>query len=267
VTVKLDKLIGLVSPSRLETAQVCMAKFCFRYIEREPEPWNAAMQFGTAFDETVGHCFTAKKATRLPTIKRAQEMFASEWDYAAGAIEVWQGEQRGALLDIGVKCVAAWQPRIGRHIKPLAVQEHLTEQVKDPISGDTFALQGFLDIRGTRRTVDIVADTKTSKKAYSQSVFQKRMQPVSYTLLTGLNTFEYHVVTRTKKPAVQVLRATITDDDRRGFLIRAGILRRNIAHAYRTGDWLPNRDSNLCSKRYCAFWSKCEARFGGSVPA
>jgi hypothetical protein len=34
----------------------------------------------------------------------------------------------------------------------------------------------------------------------------------------------------------------------------------------RTGVYLPNRQSMLCSRRHCAYWRYCEQKWGGEVP-
>ena len=33
----------------------------------------------------------------------------------------------------------------------------------------------------------------------------------------------------------------------------------------RRGSYMPNRLSNLCSRRNCPYWSRCEREFGGHV--
>ncbi len=38
-----------------------------------------------------------------------------------------------------------------------------------------------------------------------------------------------------------------------------------VAEAMREGIYLPNRSSNLCSYKHCAFAATCEAEFGGRV--
>jgi hypothetical protein len=35
--------------------------------------------------------------------------------------------------------------------------------------------------------------------------------------------------------------------------------------AIRSGLYVPNRNSNLCSRKYCAFWEHCEGDYGGVV--
>ena len=38
-----------------------------------------------------------------------------------------------------------------------------------------------------------------------------------------------------------------------------------VQQAIRAGLFLPNRSSNLCSRKYCSFWRRCEREFGGKV--
>ena len=38
-----------------------------------------------------------------------------------------------------------------------------------------------------------------------------------------------------------------------------------VLEAMRDGSYLPNRASNLCSYKHCAFAATCEAEFGGRV--
>lgn len=266
--VTLESLIGRMSPSRLETATKCLAQFAFRYVERLPERFRAAMQFGNAVDDTGNGTYRAKQQRGVtPSAKDVQERFAAAWDYESAAVDDWGEETRGSLLDTGVKAVAAWRDRIAVHVQPEGVQQMLEAQVVDPVSGDPFVLTGYLDVRGVAKDRRLVADLKTSGKRYSPDVFSRKFQPVVYTLCTGIPTFEYHVLTTTKTPQTQVLRATLPDSDRDAFLRRAGMIRRQIAHAWQTGDWIPNRTHQMCSRRYCEFWATCEKRHGGRVPA
>lgn len=265
----LESLIGRMSPSRLETAAKCLAQFAFRYVERLPERFRAAMQFGNAVDDTGNGTYEAKrKSGATPSKSDVQERFAAAWDWAAAAVDDWEDETAGQLLDVGVKAVAAWRDRIAVHVVPEAVQEKLEAVVADPATGDRFVLTGYLDVRGNvpSKQRRVVADLKTSGRVYRPDVFARRFQPVTYTLLTGIPTFEYHVLTTTKEPQTQVLRATLPDSDRDAFLRRAGMIRRQVGHAYATGDWLPNRSHMMCSRRYCEFWATCEKRHGGRVP-
>lgn len=266
MTATLDQLIGTVSPSRLETAQRCLAQFLFRYVERRPERFNASMQFGNAADAASGESYRDKMRTgRTPSAKDVQARFADEWDWAATAVDDWGEEKRGDLLDVGTRAMATWRDRIADFVQPAAVQEDLTQVVTDATSGDSFALRGIIDVRGVAAALPVVADLKTSGKLYRADTFQRKFQPTAYTLLTGTPTFQYHVLTTQRTPQTQVLQCAVADHERVAFLRRAAMLRRQVATAFRTGDWLPNRTHTLCSRRYCDHWETCEKRFGGRV--
>jgi hypothetical protein len=40
-----------------------------------------------------------------------------------------------------------------------------------------------------------------------------------------------------------------------------------VQDAMRGGLYVPNRASNLCSRKHCAFWKACTAEFGGTISA
>lgn len=276
--VTLDELTRSVSPHRLETAQRCLAMFAFRYLERLPERWRSALSFGRAVDEAGNETYEEKRRTeQTPSAREVQERFAAAWDFASEGVDEWQdGETKGSLLDKGTRAMALWRERIALHVHPLAVQERLEIAVRDPATGDPFSLNGVVDLRyqqlahGDPERIwrPAIADLKTAGRAYRADEILRRAQPPAYALLTGVSTFEYHVLTiGTKEPQTQVLRAQIPAGDREAFLRRAGMIRRQIAHAHATGDWLPNRTHQLCSRRYCEFWAACERRHGGKVPS
>lgn len=269
----LARLIDVVSPWKLETANDCLAKFYFRYVERDrSDRYRAAMQLGNAFDATGNDTYRAKmKNGRTPSARDVQERFAAHWQFEADAVDDWQGETRGGLLDIGVQGAALWRDRVAAWVAPLSAQQDVTTEVQDVVSGDRFALRGIVDMRGEvmqhGAKLKVITDLKASGRRFQESAFHRKFQPVAYTLLTGTPTFQYHVVVTTKTPQTQIMQCAISDDDRAAFLRRAAMLRRQVATAHRTGDWLPNRASNLCSRRYCPHWGRCEKTFGGTVPA
>jgi len=268
-----------VSPSKLTCAGQCLAKFFFRYVERAPTGFRGMQQLGSAADAAANEAWRAKMRTgSAPPASDVAEMFAAEWDYAAGAVDEWEpGESRGAFLDVGTAGMRLWRDGVAEHAAPDAVQEKLTADVEDQPAGSKFRLTGVIDVRarlpagpaGTVgddvNTAPMVADLKVSRRAYSARDFCSSAQPPAYSLLAGIARFQYHVIVANKPPRLQVLGAVVTDDARASFLLRAGMLRRQVEHAARTGDWLPNRQHQLCSRRYCDHWRQCEQRFGGSV--
>ena len=144
----------------------------------------------------------------------------------------------------------------------------LAKEFGDMMAEDSStATERFLDLYGEVGGQEQTIDLKTSGKRYSASAFAGSSQPAAYTTLTGQQTFSYHVVTSTKHPATQVLTAKVSESHQTAYLVRAGMLRRQIRNAYMTGDWLPNRQHMTCSKRYCDQWQRCVAEYGGEVKA
>lgn len=263
----LARLIDTVSPSRLETAERCLAQFFYRYVQRSPFRYRSELSFGRAVDDCGNGTYAEKiKSGETPTKSDVQERFAAAWDFEAVTVDVWnEGADKDSLMDLGTKAVALWHDRIAVHVKPIATQEKLTTWVTDPITGQGFNLLTVLDVRAEVNGVPQVVDLKTSGKAYRPDSMTRKAQPPAYSIAANLPTFSYHVLVTTKSPQTQVLTSPITDSDRRGFLIRAGMIRRQIAHAFRTGDWLPNRTGFMCTRRHCEHWESCERDFGGRV--
>lgn len=265
--VTLADLIGTVSPSRIETALQCMARFHWQYVEKTPRPFRADQQLGNAVDATATWLYERKRKTRRnPKILDVLEFFASQWDYERQAIDDWQGDTPVGLQRMGLGMVKAWFEQVACNVQPEATQQHITRNVVDVDSKVEFLLTGVIDAIGRTTVPRAVIDVKQSVRAYREDRVLRSSQPPTYTLLAGVDVFEFHVLVRNVEPRVQVLRTVVTDADRQSFIRRTAMLRRQIAHAWKSGDWLPNRTGFLCSRRYCAHWDACERRFGGTVP-
>lgn len=261
-----------MSPSKFKAAATCGAKFLFRYVaprEDRATSYSASLQWGAAFDQVGNAVYTDKHKTgETPPVRDVQERFAAEWDWASDGVDLWMGRTKGDLLDVGTKAAALWRDRIALHFTPTGLQERLEVDVTDPATREVWKLVGVVDAadRGTVHGTPVVIDLKTTGRRYQVNAFAREVQPAAYTLLTGIPNFEYHILLNTKTPDTQVLRAELPDSERDSFLLRASILRRQIQHSIRTGDWFPNRAATTCSRRYCEHWRACEHRFGGTVP-
>lgn len=277
----LAEVIGTLSPSKLEVATQCGAKFLFDYVENMPRRFRADGQLGNAVDDTGNQVYRGKAAAlegaavltpddlaaATPSAKVVADVFAAAWDFEAGAVDDWQGDTRASILGEGVRMVRGWRERIAAYVFPRTTQRYMRKTLKDPKTGERFDLAGIVDLIGSTAVPSAVVDLKQTGKRYNDSKLTRSFQPVAYTLLAEVPVFEFHVLVRTAKPSPpQILRATISDADRDAFVARAAMVRRQIAHSFRTGDWFPNRGHMLCSRRYCDRWQVCEQRFGGTVP-
>jgi len=117
MAVTLADLIGTVSPSKLDTAQQCLARFCFDYVEKRPRTFRADAQFGTAIDVTASTFYDLKrKHRRAPKLGAVLEFFAATWDYEAGAVDDWQGTKKEALQERGLSLLRVWYEHIAARI-------------------------------------------------------------------------------------------------------------------------------------------------------
>lgn len=265
----LGPLIERMSPWRIDCANRCMAQFFFRYVQRRKrdERQSVAAAYGTAFDEAGNHVYRGKLETGETTsADDAADMFAAQWDFISMVVDDWGSDKKGVLLDRGVAGAKLWRNNIAQFVKPLSKpQQKLEKVVADPRTGDEWLLMGYLDLHAEVRGVEVVSDMKAPGKRYSEGRLLQESQPTAYTILADVPRFEYHVVTNTPRPVTQVIGANISKDAQEAFLLRAGMLRRRIEHSYMSGDWLPNRQHQLCTRRYCDHWEACQNEFGGEV--
>lgn len=278
----LAEIVATFSPSKMEVAAQCQSKFLYDYVQRLPRRVRADGQFGNAVDAVGNEVYRAKIAAlegagpqlsaadlerATPTAAAAACIFAAEWDFQGAAVDEWQDDTPAGVLDEGVQLVKRWRDDVAAYVLPRSTQQYLRRTVTDPVTGERFDLSGIVDLQGDTAIAGVVVDLKTSRRSYRADKLARSFQPATYSILAGVPWFEYHVLVRTKEPRPpQVLRVSIPDGERQALVRRAATLRRQIAHAYETGDWLPNRTHTLCSRRYCDRWQVCERDFGGTVP-
>lgn len=260
-----------MSPSRLDVAQRCLALFRYRYVDPQPNDtpsgWKRA--FGAAMDSAANEVYEHKYANhRTVPASDAADRFAAAWEVEAETVGDWEGAKRGAVLDTGVEGAKLWRDNIAQWVQPTQLpQLHVEREVVDAANYDVWTLHGYIDVIGEVQGTTFVTDLKTSARRYSESSMFINTQPAAYTWLTQTPAFSYHVVTNTKQPQTQVLQGTVDASTQDLFLRRAGMLRRQVRAAYMSGDWLPNRQHVLCSRKYCEQWQRCAKDFGGEVKA
>lgn len=280
---ELQRVLDSFSASKLEMAERCMQAFAFRYLEGRRAPPNAARAMGNAVDATANAVYFEKLQTHTtPPTEDAAARFAAWWDQEASKVPDWQDEKPGELLDAGVASVRQWRDSVAVHVQPvMEPQVHLEWNATSPHPerdavagiGSTFAVQGVTDLVAEVPTVDgrrlqTVVDHKASGKAWNAGDVMRSAQPPVYQRATGVGMFQFHVLRQgLKEPRTTIVGLQVPASAADHVVVRMSIARRNIARAWRSGDWTPNRNHVLCSRRWCGFWQECERRHGGMVPA
>lgn len=277
------QLVTNVSVSKLGQWTRCQQQFEFTYLEGLRRPPSAAIALGNAFDRTATSAYLDRMFLgSLPGSEELDGTFASIFEEEACQVEDWEDNDRGKMLDSGIEITREWKARVAIHVDPLRCQEPIEVKVGevDKKAQDEcaalgiepeFKIIGFADLRGRTRTKDggtkeFIADHKVGKKAWGDADIVKSLQAVAYTLGSGLPEFQLHVGRRMSKGIkFDVLARQVHPAEHEALIRRVQIARRQMANAVRTGDFLPNREHQLCSQRWCGFWRECVAKHGGLV--
>ena len=276
-----QRLLARMSPSGFDAWGKCEAAWMFRYVEGLWSPPSGAMAAGTGFDGVTNDFYLDRLAFgETMTEEAVSDHFATSFKRAAADVENWGDESPGGLLDEGVRASRNWRAKIGVFVVPTKIQPkievevELPEEHAEPNSrfglSNRITLPGYADlvglVPGGIEPVETVIDHKFSKRPWGANDVLRETQPIVYSLALGIPRFQFHIARRLKTSRMKVLGRTIGEADRVGMLNRYAITRRKIAAACTTGDFLPNRKSNLCSRKWCGYWETCETRFGGRVP-
>ena len=244
-----------LSPSQLSTWLDCQAKWMYRYLLDLPDLVSANLALGRAVHAALGENFAQKIETRidLPTLG-VEALFidalARELDQAQLAPE----DDVADLRDTGRAAISTYMDQVASTIEPAAVELH----VAGPIAG--VAVQGYVDLLDMDGRI---IDLKTAKKKPSGIRPDYRLQVATYKQLAPGASGTVKLDTLVKSKTVQVVEQTftITPADERSTQVLYPLAQEGM----RSGLYMPNRGSLLCSRKYCPYWERCEADFGGYV--
>ena len=274
---------GMLSPSRIARWRECQQRTKFIYIDGLKAPPFAALKYGTAWDlfqthQEEGFFVLKNKEGHSLSPSQSANLFARFWDEKQEEVEDWKDDKPGKLLDIGVEAARKWTKEVGDKFLATSIQKKFQLLLGD----GTWGYRGILDLvlvgePGKADPNPVIHDAKTSGKSWSARKLAQQLQPAAYTLAAkhepGLkklgaseDKFVFDVHVKTKEPKIQQLEVDVTEADQNGFLKMLRNTRAQMAFAEKEGVFLPNRDSMLCSRKWCPFWRECEKEWGGKVP-
>lgn len=276
-------VVDTMSASRLELYERCPESFMQRYVLGRRTPPGGAAAMGNAIDSLSNTLYLEKLQTHeTPDAKECQDFFAAAFDSEAAKVHEWDTpDARDIYLDRGVAGVANWRDRCAQFVQPTREPQYpilMNVDSSDPEADESvgiaprFKVIGRVDVIATIRAPklqvesEVVIDQKASRKTYGSNDIYRSAQPPIYTGALGIPNFQFHNLrTDVVKPRVQVIRTSVPQGAVDHVVHRMELARRNIARGYHSGDWFPNRNNMLCSRRWCGFWEACERRHGGKV--
>ena len=220
-----------------------------------PKARDANRALGSAVHEAIAENFRQKIATKedLP-VAGVVAVFRDQLERELADVELGDNDAAVDLKACGELLVRTYMEQAAPSVEPAAVELHVT----GAIGG--VPVQGYLDVMDVNGDV---IDVKTASKKPSGVRADYRIQLGTYAMIAPRASGRARLQTLTKTKTVQLHTQTVdvTDADRR----HASKLYQIAQEGMRSGLYMPNRGSLLCSRKYCSFWARCVEEYGGEV--
>jgi hypothetical protein len=245
----------ILSPSSLSKFTGCGAKYRFSKVDKLPDPPTGALCVGSSFHTAIGANLEQKIETKqdLPAAG-VVAIYREAWAVKSAETEFRDDEMPADLKAQGEALTVKYLEESCPEIQPAAVELHVSGRIGGVL------VQGFVDLLETNGRI---RDYKTAARKPSEINPDYRFQVATYAQITPGATGKVQVdtLTKTKVPALVSQDFTVDQAD----VDQTAKMFPLVQQAIRAGMFLPNRQSNLCSRKYCAFWRACESSYGGSV--
>lgn len=251
-------LAGVLSPSQCATYLSCPARWWYKYGLGLQMLQGSALTIGKALHAAARVNFAQKVQTfRDLALAGILAVFEDEWGREADITQFRKDENREDLKKMARACLATYMDKTAPMIQPA--------QVEMAVSG----VIGGVNVRGFVDVLDVhgrIIDLKSAKTSPAKGKVRPdyRFQISTYAAITPGASGEARLDTIVKlKTAVKHVPQsfTVSPEDRRHVEVMYPL----VQAAMRDGIYTPNRNSFLCSKKYCNFWRQCTADYGGVV--
>jgi hypothetical protein len=245
-------LTRALSPSHVTSYIDCAAQWWFNEVS-DKQPPTGALALGRAVDRAIGLNLEAiKNGIGDAREEDLREEFRACWLQEAAAADFRKDEDAAQLADKGEEMAVLFARQVAPTLKVKSIQQ--------PVVGEigTARTHGVIDIL----TEDgEVIDVKTAAKKPAGISAAHALQLTTYGMLAGSSRARLVTITKTKEPAIVQQSFTLTPADTQ----YAATMFSMVADSIGAGIHLPARNSNFCSRKYCAHWRACEGEFGGRV--
>lgn len=247
----------LLRPSEINEYLKCSAKYMFNYVLRLPSAKSVALAFGSATHKALETNYKQKVDTHsdLP-LGEVVQAFSDSFDVEKQDVERVDLIANPDAKDIGVALVQRYHQTVAPQIQPQEVEV----KIKAEFEGYDFGITGTLDLI---TDLNNIHDHKTASKSSSEPPAAHIRQGSFYRLLAQalgikINKVFFDYLVKTKSP--KIYRLDINTEPEHALR-----LAQSVGSAVSKEVFIPNRESNFCSRRYCSYWHHCEKKFGGTV--
>ena len=248
-------IASMLSPSQLNCWLDCQAKWYYKHVLNLPDVQGANLTLGRAVHSALGENFAQKIETKQDLDGLGVEaLFVDAFESELQRATLTADDSVDDLIDTGRAAISTYMAEVAPTIDPAAVELHVT----GTLAG--VAVQGYIDLMDVHgRIIDI----KTAKKKPAGIRPDYRLQVATYKQLAPAANGIVKLDTLVKSKTVQLVEQTfaITEADVKATATLYPLAREGM----RSGLYMPNRNSMLCSRKYCPYADRCEADFGGQV--
>jgi hypothetical protein len=258
MTEDIPAVADVLSPSQVNRYLGCPAKWGYKYLNHLPEQRGGSLVRGTAVHLVLETYYRlkAKFAGGAPADVAAfvADVAGDMWESACIDASFAADEKPEELKKQVATLSALYLTEVAPKIQPARIEERVT----GVIGG--VDVQGWVDLQDTAGTVH---DVKTASKRPSGITPGYALQTSTYAQLVPDcgRLAQLTTLVATKTPQCVVMTYEVSDADIR--LTEA--IYPAVQEAMKQGRVLPNRESNLCGRKYCSFWEACEKDWGGTV--
>ena len=249
-----------LSYSSINLYLTCPEHWRRKYLLKQPQPSTPALVVGSAVHGTLEESLV----NRMPLAQLWPGVWATKLEKDGPNIE-WGADTPEQHFNDGLRLVS--EPAVQQMVDGLTplvdeVGVFIERKVKLRVPGVPVPVIGYIDLM----TADgVPGDFKTSRNRWTQADAEGEIQPLVY--LAALhqagrpvagNRFRHYVITKTKKPEVQVI------EHRHGMteIFWLFELIRRVWDGIESELFPVNPNAWLCSAKYCAYWSECRGKRG-----
>jgi RecB family exonuclease len=253
-TAKNETLGDILSPSQANLFLNCSARWWFKYGLGLPDPKGGSLVRGSTVHKCIEHWFKLRMAGAEPEIEEVAEFFDDAWEAQAADAQFANTDDIEDLKRSGARLLRLYLEQVAPEIRPVKLEQKVTGEVGG------VRVQGWIDqVDSDGRILDV----KTAEKSPSGISGDYAFQLATYRqILPGANgRARLDTLVNNKAPKLVTIEYEVSEADR---LLTLNLYPR-VREGIREGLYFPNRNSNLCSRKYCNFADACCKEFGGCV--
>ena len=253
-TAKNETLGEILSPSQANLFLNCSARWWFKYGLGLPDPKGGSLVRGSTVHKCIEHWFKLRMAGADPEIDDVAEFYEDAWEAQAADAQFAKTDDIEELKRSGARLLRLYLEQVAPEIQPVKLEQKVTGEIGG------VRVQGWIDqIDAAGRILDV----KTAEKSPSGISGDYAFQLATYRqILPGANgRARLDTLVNNKTPKLVTIEYEVSEADQ---LLTLNLYPR-VREGIREGLYFPNRNSNLCSRKYCSFACACEKEFGGCV--